>query len=78
MPSIPELPMEAIIAALIALARLYPETFRVLLLTGDAPLPGTPPKGRPEPSAGRDLAGRGKQPQQGLRDPVTQTPRRGA
>jgi hypothetical protein len=45
MPSIPELPMEAVIAALTALARLYPETFRVLLLTGDAPLTRDAPEG---------------------------------
>jgi hypothetical protein len=45
MPSIPELPMEAVIAALTALARLYPETFRVLLLTGEAPLTRDAPEG---------------------------------
>jgi hypothetical protein len=45
MPSIPELPMEAAIAALIALARLYPETFRMLLLTGDTPLARDAPAG---------------------------------
>jgi hypothetical protein len=37
--------MEAVIAALIALAQLYPETFRMLLLTGDAPLAQDAPDG---------------------------------
>jgi hypothetical protein len=46
MPSIPELPMEAVIAALTALARLYPETFRVLLLTGDVALTRDAPEGQ--------------------------------
>jgi hypothetical protein len=56
MPSIPELPMEAVIPALIALARLYPETFRVLLLTGDAPITRDAPEGPDHLTNGQAVA----------------------